>query len=149
MKEAGYFHGKQRMGIFAVDLYGVEFFLFGAVKFSPTADAKVVQDLEKPTAVFGFEEEQGSVWEVFPSFGRVQPQSEFGAVGLGVFAQTALEKGRVFPDLARVGKGGEAAGFVGRKRIVRENLFEKIGFGNAEFEDEGGVSFLEDSHNYH
>ena len=105
--------------------------------------------MEEPTAVFGFEGEQGSVWEGFPSFGRGQPCLEFGAVGLGMFAQAALEELRVFPDFVCIGKGGESAGFVGHERIVGEDLFEKVGFGKAEFEDESGVGFFKDSHGDH
>lgn len=74
---------------------------------------------------------------------------EFVAVGLGMFAQAVLEELCVFSDFVGVGKGGEAAGFVGHKRIVGKDLFEKIGFGKAEFEDEGGVGFFKDSHGDH
>ena len=149
MEEAGYFHGKQWIGVFWVEFYGVEFFRIGAVEFLPAADAQVVQDLEEPTAVFGFEGEQGSVGKGFPSFGRSQPRSEFGAVGLGMLVQAVLEELCVFLDFIGVGKGGEATRFVGYERIVGEDLFEEVGFGWAEFKDDGGVVFFKNSHDNH
>ena len=42
MKKAGYFHGKQWIGVFLVEFYGGEFFRIGAVEFLPAADAEVV-----------------------------------------------------------------------------------------------------------